>query len=74
MSVPNSHNAVIPVEKLTNYLLSRDHPIGRWKAKFFRSIGFDETNLDMLTDAMRSTAERQNISWKGKSRLPMDMW
>ena len=61
MGLPNSHNALIPTEKLTKYLLSQDHPIGRWKAKFLRSIGFDETNLDVLKDALRSIAENGTI-------------
>jgi hypothetical protein len=57
MNYPSFKDAVIPVEKLTNYLLSLDHPIGRWKAKFFRSIGFNETNVDTLREALRRIAQ-----------------
>ena len=61
MSIPNSENAVISTEKLINYLLSQHHPVGRWKAKFFRSIGFDDTNLDRLTDALKTVAREGTI-------------
>jgi hypothetical protein len=57
MNPPSFKDTVIPVEKLTDYLLSRGHPIGRWKAKFFRSIGFSETNVDTLRDALSRIAQ-----------------
>ena len=45
MKLPNRENAYIPPRKLTEYLLSETHSIGKSKAKFFRAIGFDEENV-----------------------------
>jgi hypothetical protein len=48
MRLPGAETAVVPVEKLVGYLLSLSHPVGRSKAVFFRSLGYDETNADLL--------------------------
>ena len=48
MKLPNSEAAYVPYPKLVDYLLSEVHSVGRIKARFFRSLGFDETNVDSL--------------------------
>jgi len=48
VKLPNSHEAYIPYPKLVDYLLSEVHSVGRIKARFFRSVGFDETNVQVL--------------------------
>ncbi|OGH39144.1 MAG: hypothetical protein A3B44_01840 [Candidatus Levybacteria bacterium RIFCSPLOWO2_01_FULL_38_21] len=48
MRLPYSGNAVIPREKLTKYLFSETHATGKFKARFFRNLGFDEPNVDLL--------------------------
>jgi len=48
MQLPNSAKAYIPIAKLTDYLLSETHAVGKTKARFFRSLGFDETNVGQL--------------------------
>ncbi|HET7673949.1 MAG TPA: hypothetical protein VFL54_00355 [Gammaproteobacteria bacterium] len=40
MKLPNAGAAVILPEKVRDYLLSPTHPIGRYKAAFFRSQGY----------------------------------
>ena len=40
MRVPNAAAARVDLEKITAYLLSDAHPIGRIKAKFFKGLGF----------------------------------
>jgi hypothetical protein len=40
MKLPNAQNAVVDERKVREYLLSPSHPVGRFKAKFFGSIGF----------------------------------
>lgn len=44
MRLPNGARAEIDERKLTDYLLSMTHPIGRFKAKFFQSVGFEASN------------------------------
>lgn len=46
--LPNGEKAVIEAEKLQGYLLSSSHPVERFKAEFFRSIGFASDNWQVL--------------------------
>ncbi len=59
--MPNSDKVIITKEKLTDYLLSQTHPIGKSKAKFFCSLGFDESNADLLEKEIRGVAEMNDI-------------
>lgn len=52
MKLPNRKNAIIKREKFTKYLLSRTHRDGKSKAKFLNTIGFNDTNIDMLEQAL----------------------
>ena len=45
--------AIIPKEKVKNYLLSRVHPVGRHKAQFFNSLGYTQDNWELLDDDLR---------------------
>ena len=38
MILPNCDNAIIKIEKLTEYCLNKYHPIGKHKAKVFQSV------------------------------------
>lgn len=40
MLVPNAELAEIDPQKLHGYLLSKTHPIGRFKARFFAALGY----------------------------------
>lgn len=48
MKLPNAEFAKVPPEKLRDYLLSPTHSIGRYKAAFFRSLGYDQDGCDVL--------------------------
>ncbi|ESA34445.1 hypothetical protein N836_16850 [Leptolyngbya sp. Heron Island J] len=61
MQLPNYAQAYIQRNKLTGYLLSETHPIGKAKAKFFRNLKFDDTNLDILEQALLKLAQTQSI-------------
>ena len=61
MKLPNRGNAYIPAHKLLDYLLSEIHPVGRWKARFFRSHGFDETNVDVLEKQLLSLIHSEPV-------------
>ena len=41
MKLPNAGATVIDERKVRDYLLSKAHPIGRFKASFFARAGFD---------------------------------
>ena len=46
----------MPEEKLRGYVLSTDHQIGRFKARFFASLGFSEGNWELLRDRLLELA------------------
>lgn len=57
MKLPNAADAIIDEEKIRDYLLSRSHPIGRFKAVYFEALGFESVNWQELANAIRSLAE-----------------
>jgi hypothetical protein len=61
MKLPHGGNAYVPPEKLRDYLLSETHPVGKAKAKFFRSFGFDETNLNGLEQGLKAIADLEEV-------------
>ena len=46
--------AIIPPEKLRDYLLSAAHPIGRYKSAFFRSLGYTQEHWQLLERDLRA--------------------
>jgi hypothetical protein len=54
MNLPNAEAAIVPPDKLRDYLLSPTHPIGRYKAAFFRSQGYYQDNWETLAGDIRS--------------------
>lgn len=59
MQLPNRESAYIPLPKLTEYLLSETHAVGRSKAKFFRMHGFTEYNVEMLEEGLLAIARSE---------------
>ena len=60
--LPNHEQAYIPEPKLTEYLLSETHPVGRAKAEYFRSLGYTEANVDQLADGLLGIAKSEGVS------------
>jgi hypothetical protein len=52
--LPNAERAVIERAKLRDYLLSRTHPVGRFKATFFRSLGYEARRWKRLEADIRA--------------------
>ena len=61
MHLPNRKKAYIPISKLKDYLLSETHSVGKSKAKFLRSVGFNETNTHLLKQGLINIAHSQGI-------------
>lgn len=61
MKLPYRKNSHIPKEKLTDYILSETHPVGSSKAKFFRGLGFNETNVGQLAKSLLRIAKTNNV-------------
>lgn len=61
MELPNKARAYIPVGKILDYLLSENHAVGKSKAKFFRSLGFDEEKTNLLEAGLLNLAFENDI-------------
>jgi hypothetical protein len=61
MNLPHHEQAFVPPEKLSDYLLSLSHPIGRSKAVFFRALGYDENNTERLVEALLNIARTGDV-------------
>jgi hypothetical protein len=62
MKLPRNLEAVVPERKLTGYLLSETHSVGRTKAKFFRELGYGEENLIRLKEALIAVAVTSDVT------------
>ena len=66
MKLPYRKKAHIPQEKLTSYLLSETHPVGSAKSRFFRELGFNESNIDEFTKALLKIARANDVNEERK--------
>ena len=48
MQVPNDGSAIVDERKVRDYLLSSSHPVGRYKARFFASLGYEHNDAARL--------------------------
>jgi hypothetical protein len=65
MSLPNAHLAAIEAEKVRDYLLSAEHPVGRFKARFFGALGYTRSNWPQLQRDLLAVA-RSGASHPGR--------
>ena len=68
MELPNKSRAQVPLEKIVDYLLSVTHSVGKSKAKYFRSYGFDDENAGDLADSLLAIAQNSPVEDSEKSR------
>ena len=61
MKLPHLEQAIVPPEKVKDYLLSETHPKGRFKAEFFKSFGFTSTNWQKLSEALVSHVREHGV-------------
>ncbi len=48
-------------EKVRDYLLSREHPVGRFKAAFFRSLGYAQDQWNILAGDLETHAAEGDV-------------
>lgn len=56
MKVPACGRVRIDPTKVRDYLLCRDHPVGRFKAVFFEALGYSAANWQALESDLRQLA------------------
>jgi hypothetical protein len=52
VKLPCAEHAVCDAAKVQDYLLSREHPVGRSKARFFEALGFARADWQALRSAL----------------------
>jgi hypothetical protein len=57
VTLPNAGAALIERSKVAEYVLSAAHPVGRFKAVFFRALGFSAAAWSDLRDALLMVAQ-----------------
>jgi hypothetical protein len=58
-TLPNLDHAVVPLEKLRDYVLNTNHPDGRHKAAVFKSaLGIEAEHAGILAEIIRGTLFR----------------
>jgi hypothetical protein len=62
MQLANRQHAVVPREKVVDYLLSLSHRDGRPKAVFFGRFGFSADNWQALADALIRHANDHEVA------------
>ena len=62
MRLPGRERAYVPFAKLSGYLLSESHSVGRGKAKLFRGAGFNESNVSLLEQRLLEIAHSAEVS------------
>jgi hypothetical protein len=61
VKLPRADRAQIDDRKIREYLLSRTHPVGRFKGRFFAAVGFDETTAAAFVAELRRIAESGEV-------------
>jgi hypothetical protein len=61
MELPNKLRAYVSISKITDYLLSETHAVGKSKAKFFRSFGFNEANVSQFEQGLVDIARTEMV-------------
>ena len=56
MKLPNAESAIVEDDKVRDYLLSPDHPIGRFKARVFNAVGYRHETWQRLRDDLIALA------------------
>ena len=62
MKLPNLERAIVRPEKITHYLLSETHPVGRHKAKILMDFGFSVQSWQALEEALRRHARQHEVT------------
>jgi len=68
MKLPNAELAVVPPEKVADYLLNPAHPDGAGKAQFFVRMGFRREDWQTPAAALRRVAEQGEVTLSLESR------
>ena len=69
MKLPQAANVHIPERKLTGYLLSEKHAIGRTKAHLFKQFGYSAKGWTVLAEALKAIALEREVTRVEETRF-----
>lgn len=61
MKLPNGEIAIVDDVKVRDYLLSPEHPVGRFKARVFRAAGYRREAWARLRDDLLTLAQTMEV-------------
>jgi hypothetical protein len=61
MKLPGADRAIIDEAKLRDYLLSPEHPVGRFKARVFAAAGYDRDNWEAFRNHLLALASTMYV-------------
>lgn len=79
MKMPNNDKAIVVDKKITDYLLSDSHDIGKHKAEFFKRFGFDISDVDTFKNSLiqhsieREIEKTKNSEYGNKYELKCEL-
>jgi hypothetical protein len=62
VKLPHSDSVQIDLRKVRDYLLSPMHPVGRFKARVFKALGFGAATIDAFVAEVRRIASEGDVS------------
>jgi hypothetical protein len=62
VKLPRAEAVQIDARKVRDYLLSQTHPVGRFKARVFGAVGFDDTKTDDFIAEIRRIAAAGDVA------------
>ncbi len=68
MKLPHAEKAIIETEKLSGYLLSPTHPVGRFKAAVFAELGYYSENWGEFERSLRKILLNNEAVEAGESQ------
>jgi hypothetical protein len=65
MKLPGADRAIVDAAKVRDYLLSPEHPVGRFKAVFFGALGYTSRAMAAASAGpTRSRSVRDSEAWR----------
>lgn len=62
MRLPRADRAIVDDAKVRDYLLSPEHPVGRFKARVFTAAGYQPHQWQRLRDDLRALASSLDVT------------
>jgi hypothetical protein len=62
VKLPHHDRVEIDIRKVRDYLLSPLHPVGRFKARVFKALGFDVATVEAFVAEVRRIASEDDVS------------